>query len=164
MESTIEYTSVLPIGPRYVDPDLIAKELGQSMGWDRHEHTFDDSARRFFDKYSIDVDPDTFEVFMGDVWDAVMADKVYDSEEAQAVRACIPAVRQWIAHPVVGAVEVTGYFPGERISLIFNDWTYHFCLTGSVCPQCEVNLLAHGGSGSGVQCIDRAVCRYVFCH
>lgn len=164
MESTIEYTSVLPIGPRYVDPDLVAEELGQSMGWDRHEHTFDDSARRFFDKYSIDVDPDTFEVFIDDVWKAVMADKVYDSEGNQAVRACVPAVRQWIVRPVIGLVEATGYFSGERITLTFNDWTYCFSLTGSVCPKCGVNPLAHGDTGSGVQCVDRAVCKYWFCY
>lgn len=164
MNSTIEYTSVFPIGPRYVRPDTISEHLGESMGWNRHEHTFDDSARKFFDKYSIDVDSVTFEVFMDDVWKAVMADKVYDSEENQAVRACIPAVRQWIARPVVGLVEATGYFPGEYITMTFNGWVYRFCLTGGVCPQCEVNPLAHGDTGSGIQCVDRAVCRYLFCY
>lgn len=147
-------TSVLPRDvPRGVLPDIIASRLGETIGSDRHERTGAESIRKFFREYGIDPGEDIIEVFMHDVNQAIQADRCLDSEARQAVRACIPAVREWLTDPRTGRVQITGWITGEY--LVTGDG--RFQLTGRACEKCEVNPQAYG-YGGGVQCANRIGC------
>ena len=143
---------------RLRDPVVVANCLGFEMGHRRHDRTGVEVAREFFAKHSISVDADTFEVFMRDVSEAIGADLVYDSEEAQAQRACVPAVKEWLAEVGSGLVRAAGWVRGERVRA-GGVW---FTLTGRCCELCVVNPEAFG-LGGGVRCIDTVRCGYWSC-
>jgi len=156
---TATITSLVPATePRLVRPEVVATRLGWEIGIQRMERTAVEVARAFFAKYSIDVDDDTFEVFMHDVGESIRADRVYDSEMRQAERACSTAVREWIAGPRTGMVQATGWFRGERLQV----GREQFLLTGSACERCKVNPEAYG-LGGGVRCVDTTGCGYWYC-
>lgn len=142
--------------PRQVNAELFASQMGWYIGSNRHGSTTAASAREFFSRYQVDVDEDTFDVFIEDVISAIKADRVFDSEENQARRACVPAVREWIAR-LTGAVTIVGWMGGETVRV----GRRKFELTGTECPRCVVNPLAHG-LGGGVRCVSEQ-CGYWYC-
>lgn len=146
-------TSLLPRDvPREVHPHVVASKLGYTIGMGRRGDAAALTSRFFLD-YGIDPGEDTTEVFMHDVDQAERADRIFDNEATRAVRACIPAVRDWLADPRTGLVRITGWIPGESVVLDGQ----RFELTGKACEKCKVNPESYA-SGGGVRCVNTREC------
>lgn len=159
--ATTSTVSILPRDkPRTVTIMTFARHVGYYMGSNRHGNDKGDLFNNRMDKYqaSTPTDGATREMMIDEIEDAIYADQVYDSEEAQAQRAVYSTFKR---HYGDGGIIITGWISGETVHPpgVFSAGT----LTGRPCPRCEVNPVCDGHAGSGVRCLDEQKCGWLYC-
>lgn len=129
----------------------IARNLGTVYANKRNDLSISKSVvEELLAKWEIEADLDKlFEA----VNKHIGADRVYDSEANQAIRAFTAALN----HLHGATIDARGWIPGDMIRVGRN----RFELTGSLCPKCE-GPEAYG-VGGGFRCADVEGCGWWFC-
>ncbi|MEH0110525.1 hypothetical protein V6N00_12515 [Tersicoccus sp. MR15.9] len=140
---------------------LVASELGRRMADARHGGTEIASTLELMDELGMrDAAPPQQQVVTRVEICALAlararADRVYDSEAAQATQAFTEVLTETFGP----TISVRGWIPGERISVNGE----RFELTGRPCEKCETCPEAFG-VGAGIRCVDQAGCGHSFCY
>lgn len=123
----------------------------------REDYSLTDAVETFVAQYSVAIPRhESAKKWADEIWVLIKADKVLDSERAQAER----AARTTLAWRFpFGNVPMVGWIPGLTVSLPGGS----FRLVGSACERCGVNPQAYG-IGGGIRCVDTQNCGWWFCY
>lgn len=134
---------------------LLSEEIDRSRT--RENYSFEQAVETFLAKHGVAIPrQDTAKAWADELRVLIRADKVHDSERAQAERAALK-VLGW-RFPF-GRVPMIGWIRGLSVKLPGG----RFTLTGSACRGCGVNPEAYG-VGGGVRCVDTQNCGWWFCY
>ena len=142
---------------RQVPVELAAARLAEELDRTRWQenYSFQQAVEKFLADHAI-PHRDTAKGLADELWTLIRADKVLDSERAQAERAA-SKVLSW-RFPF-GRIPMAGWIPGFQV----NSPGGPYRLTGAACEGCGVNPEA-SGIGGGVRCVDMQNCGWWFCY
>lgn len=163
--STKTVTSLLPkdeVRPRELSQ--VVSKLSWKISFERHTRTGAESIREFFNEYSLEADKALVSAIIERVHDLVVADRLFDSEQAQAYRALFPTLKELLpttptdGYPTYLTVNARGWIGGETVRVNGE----RFELTGDSCTRCGINPTAYG-IGGGVRCVSTVECGWWYC-
>ena len=143
---------------RLVRSRELAAELGQELGANRRGERKNSAIVASLierDEIALPQGLDSTVIFER-IFALILADRVYDSEGAQASRASATIFGEVFGE----TVEITGWFGGMKVVTDQG----RFELTGGTCPKCELNPECYGEGWSGVRCLDTQGCGWWFCY
>lgn len=156
--------------PRPVSIEQVASKIGHEMGMRRHEESISDvfvELVHTFRVAGLHEQPELLGRVRADVMARIEADRIYDSEAAQAKRAIMGALTHFKlavdecehAHHAKSVLIAGAWMGGE---IVRGPDGQRFELTGRICERCQSAPQAYG-LGGGVLCADQIDCRWWYC-